>query len=356
MLSKLKITLLSIILVFSSSIFKSFPQSNNSRDTICVAFWNLENLFDTVDDPKKNDEEFLPEGRKQWTKEKLHEKLEHLAKVISSMNDNKGPDIMGFCEVEHRALIDSMLSEYIQNKNYKIAYAESPDKRGIDNGMIYDSVKFKLLSIKADTVTLPDKYPTRFILNVNLQYRVKDTLVLFVNHWPSRSGGELKSEPNRISAAETLSGQVKKYFMKNSNANIIIMGDFNDEPGNKSILKTLNAHSFSCKSDTGQSDFKQMNNELYNLAYRLYENDEGSYKYHDDWNMLDQMIVSANLLGNKPLRYLCNSFAIYKPSFMITHSGKYKGTPFPTYGGSRYLGGYSDHFPVTAKFLFDKKR
>ena len=337
-------------LIFTLLSFSVFAQKN---DTLFVAFWNLENFFDTVDDPNKNDEEFLPTGDKEWTKERLDIKENHHAKVIRSMNNGEGPDLLGVCEVEHQSVLDSMISKYLNDKNYKVAYLESPDNRGIDNGLIYDSNKFKVLSVIGDTVHLSDDWPTRLILNVNLLMNNDDTLIVYVNHWPSRRGGEEKSEPNRVSAAETLRKSVDKDFENNPEAKIIIIGDFNDEPGNNSILYTLNANPVFCDSLPLGEEFNSLS-QLFNVSYKAYNDGLGTYKYRDDWNLLDQIMVSGDLLKGNDIKYVCNSYEVYKPNTMVTHSGNYKGAPFPTYGGKRYLGGYSDHYPATAKFLVEE--
>ncbi|MCX6150241.1 MAG: hypothetical protein NTX22_06940 [Ignavibacteriales bacterium] len=332
-----------IILLIGSLVFVSNINGQEKKYFV-AANWNLENLFDTEDDPAKNDDEFTPSSEKKWDQEKLDKKLSNISKVILSMNDGIGPDILSVEEVEHKALLDTLVKKYTIAKNYKVAYAESPDERGIDVGLIYNSDIFNLISIITDTVNLPDKWPTRLILNVNLLTRDKDTISVFVNHWPSRRGGETESEVNRLMAALVLRTEVNKLFLRNYHAKIIILGDFNDEPNNKSISETLNAKDFDC------SNISQVNSkDLFNLAYKKSQAGEGTYLYQLNWNMLDQIIVSGGLLQQK---YICDSFEIYKPEIMVTRSGKFKGAAFPTYGGgNRYLGGYSDHFPVIAKFL-----
>ncbi len=341
----------SILLVFCILINNQISLAGSSAtDTLFVASWNLENLFDTIDDPGKIDEEFLPGSRKDWTSERLDKKLSNLARVIDAMNNNKGPDILGVCEVEHKSLLENMISKYLTDINYQVAYRESPDERGIDNGLLYNADKLKLLSIFADTVHLNDNDNTRLILNANLLLKESgDTLHIFVNHWPSRYGGVEKTEIKRDKAASTLRKRVDFYMEQNKNSKIIIMGDFNDEPGNESVLKVLDAQPYNCNA-TGSLQNSGNGNILLNTSYKIFKNGEGSYKYRDDWNMLDQIIITSNLIFGK-LKYMCNSFQIFKPNYIVEPSGKYKGTPFPTYGGNKYLGGYSDHFPVTAKFL-----
>lgn len=320
-----------------------------STDTLFIAFWNLQNMFDTIDDHGKNDEQFSPNGDMEWTEDRLDKKMYNLSRVIRFMNDGRGPDLLGVCEVENQALLDSMIYKFLPELHYKTAYLESPDKRGIDNGLIFNSEKFKLLNVQADTVHLADGWATRLIFGVNLLTNENKKITVFVNHWPSRSGGQMESEPNRISAAQTLKGAVDRIFSTDKSANIFIVGDFNDDPVDASVLQTLKAHPIKCDS---LPDGFEMNSEgeLFNLSYQSFEDGEGSFKYKDTWNMLDQIIVSESIITGNDINYICNSFEVFKPELIVTRSGQYEGTPFPTYGGKRYLGGYSDHFPVIAKF------
>ncbi len=341
-----------IILIFISAI--ACAQSLDDK-TLTVAFWNLENLFDTIDDPQKNDEEFLPGGAKQWNEERLERKFYNLSRVIRSMNDGNGPDILGVCEVEHKYLLDSLISKHLFDKNYISISPDAPDERGIQTGIIFNSSKFDLLEIYSDTVILDQSINTRLILGVKLRLKHQDTLYVFVNHWPSRRGGEKESEIRRIKAARTLKKRIEHILDNNKYAKIIVMGDFNDEPTNNSILNYLKAKPVICDSVEMIQEISSAedNSDLFNLSYHSFSIGEGSYKHQDNWNMLDQIIVSRELLIGNKVRYLCNSFQVYKPEFMITKTGKYQGTPFPTYGGNRYLGGYSDHFPVIAKFILE---
>jgi endonuclease/exonuclease/phosphatase family metal-dependent hydrolase len=342
-----------IYLVFLLVVIPVIVSCETQSDTIFVAFWNLQNLFDTTDDPAIDDEEFLPGSELEWTEDRLDKKMYNLARTIRMMNNGKGPDILGVCEVENEAVLTEMMNRYLSDLSYQVAYIESPDNRGIDNGLLFRKDKFKLLSTQADTVHLSDGWPTRLIFGVNLLTNDNTAVTVFVNHWPSRSGGQLESEPKRISAAQTLRTAVDRIFQSDSNANIIIIGDFNDEPLNKSVLETLTAHPLKCDSINAVIEFES-GTELFNLSYVAFENEEGTFKYKDDWNMLDQIIVSGNLITGNDLRFICGTFNIFKPDFIVTKTGQYAGTPFPTYGGRRYLGGYSDHFPVSAKFLINR--
>jgi endonuclease/exonuclease/phosphatase family metal-dependent hydrolase len=333
------------IFILGSILVRCQPQD----DTLYLAFWNQENLFDTIDDPRIDDEAFLPDGEMEWTEDRLDKKMYNLSRIIRIMNDGRGPDLLGVCEVENQAVLEKMVNTYLSDLDYKIAYIESPDNRGIDNGLIFKSDKFTLLNVQADTVHLSDGWPTRLIFGANLITNENKKITVFVNHWPSRSGGQKESEPKRIAAAQTLRDAVDRIFQADSSSNIFIIGDFNDDPVNVSVLETLKAHPIKCDSLTSGYEFSS-GSELFNLSYEKYENGEGSFKYKETWNMLDQIIVSGSLIIGNDINYVCNSFEVFKPDLIITRSGQYQGTPFPTYGGRKYLGGYSDHFPVIAKF------
>src|SRR5574338_1131893 len=344
--------LLNIILLAFQ--FSNFACAQNN-DTLFVAHWNVENLFDTIDDPKTIDEEFLPTGPKEWTNDRFDKKIYNLSRVFRSMNNNNGPDILGVCEVEHQSTLDSMLVKYLSDKPYKIAYLESPDERGIDNGIIYSASRLSIIKITGHKVDIGSDNETRLILEGDFLLNKKDTIYFFVNHWPSRRGGEEKSEPYRIKAAQTLRGIVESILSKNSLSKIITVGDFNDEPTNVSITEYLKAKPFFCDSLNTENLSEDTSSDLFNLSYKSWFDGLGSFKYKDDYNMLDQIIISKNLLIGADINYICNSFEVYKPLMMVTRTGKFQGAPFPTYGGSRYLGGYSDDFPVTAKFIINRE-
>ena len=343
MKSKVNLTIVFLLIAFT------IISPQNLSKTIFVANWNVENLFDTKNDPNKNDEEFLPNSYRHWTLKRLNIKLKHLAKVIRWMNNFNGPDLLSVEEVEHKALLDTLIKRYFPDKNYKIAYAESPDKRGIDNGLIYNADIFKLIKLIPLTVNLPSKYPTRYILWVTFLMNKNDTLNVFVNHWPSRLGGRIKSQPNRIQAAEVLRNSVNLIFRRNPNSNIIIIGDFNDNPDNISITDYLDAEKYNCP-------YKKISGKILdNLSYTTFKKNKGTFLYRGTWDMLDQIIVSNNIVKKSGFNYICGSLKIIKPEFLIEKTGRYKGSALPTYGGRKYLGGYSDHFPVGAKFEIVEK-
>lgn len=334
------------LLLFSSCRADVIP----STDTLFVAFWNIENLFDTKDDPLTQDEEFLPDGEKAWTDERLDKKMYNLARALKFMNDSKAADVIGFAECENKKVLETFVSRYLKWRNYKIIYAESPDERGIDCGFLYDSDKFSFVKSNSYEIKKLNHSPTRLILEIELKARNNENIVFFVNHWPSRRDGASESEYKRIEAAKVLKSAVNKLFEKNENEKIIIMGDFNDEPSDESILTSLGAEPLKCELIGNQSE-KTAGGKLYNSSYHLYEKGMGTISYRGGWNMFDQIIISSGLLNKQGMTFLCGSFSIFDNDLVATRSGKYEGTPFPTYAGKRYLGGYSDHFAVTAKFL-----
>ncbi|HPN37904.1 MAG TPA: hypothetical protein PL041_05830 [Melioribacteraceae bacterium] len=310
-----------------------------------VASWNVENLFDTLDCPDKDDSEFLPSSEKKWNTEKYKQKLTNLAKVINDMNDNNGPDILGLVETENINVVNDLINviNLSNNKNYKVVHIESPDPRGIDNALIFNSDFFNLIDSKPLHVYLDSSHSeTRYILKVELQLTNgnNEKIKVFVNHWPSRRGGEDSSEKFRITAAKVLEKEIN--LSDCSIDNIIIVGDFNDEPNNNSIKEILNAKSL--------KELCENPGCLFNLSTEKKENGEGTYYYRGNWNMLDQMIISRSLLKKGKIQYNLNSFEIIKPLYMITKEGRYEGSTIPTFGGKKYLGGYSDHFPIGAKF------
>lgn len=336
------------IIIVLSLFFISIISAQSKNNVIYIASYNLENLFDTINDPEKNDEEYLPSGAKEWTDERLETKMYNLSRVIRAMNNLNGPDILGVQEVENKAVLQQMLDKNFCDKNYKIAYANAPDKRGIDNGLIYNADKFELKETFPIEVILDDKYPTRLILYVQLNLINNNNLLhLFVNHWPSRRGGQGESEHNRLRASETLRNKLDEIFQLNDFANIVILGDFNDEPNNNSITSIADSNKYPC------SDGFEATEQFYNLAIEKYNAGLGTYLYKGDWNMLDQIIISRSMVLKGGFEYNCFSFELIKPNFIIQQDGNYKGASLPTYGGRKYFGGFSDHFAVGASFIFN---
>jgi endonuclease/exonuclease/phosphatase family metal-dependent hydrolase len=298
-----------------------------------IAFWNVENLFDTINDKSISDEDFLPTGKLKWTSERYNTKLSSLAKVIRAIGNGSGPDIIGLAEIENKAvLIDLTQKTELKSLGYEIVHYNSPDKRGIDVAMLYKKGSFKLLKSKSINVSIPeDTLYTRDILLVKGVYGKSDTMYLFVNHWPSRRGGQDDTEKKRLHASACLKQSRDSILKLEPNAQILAMGDFNDEPTNKSIL----ALSYVDNSANG----------FVNLMDALKAAGEGTHHYKKEKSLLDQILVTKSFQVVKG--YYVIEGSIFHPDWM--YGENYKGDPpgpLHTYAGSRYIGGYSDHFPV----------
>lgn len=312
---------------------------------IRIAFYNVENLFDTKDDPATEDEEFLPAGPKQWTEERYQQKLKNLAAVVAGLDY---PEMIGLAEIENQQVLQDLVDhETLANYSYDIVHFDSPDARGIDVALLYRSTFFSPFLTQAFKVTFDSgDYQTRDILEVSgILGEDKEeginTLTVLVNHWPSRRGGMAASESRRIAAATRARALVDELLTVDPNANIILMGDFNDEPDNRSILTTLEA-----KGDPAVLD----DNDLFNPMYALKEQGKGSYLFRGQWDMLDQIMLSQALFkaekNKSDFHYKEGSATIFSQEWLLQQEGKYQGYPLRTYGGNEYLGGYSDHLPV----------
>lgn len=330
--------------LYALVIVLSIVSCNETKvNSFTVAFYNVENLFDTNDDPSTYDEQFTPDGDKKWDTEKYKTKLSNLAKVISEISEGRAPSFLGVCEIENRTVLADLAAEgLLKDAHYKIAHIESPDERGIDVAFLYDS---RLFSITNQEVTQPDlsmfNDKTRDILHIDGTLITGDRIHFIINHWPSRGGGQRESEPKRIQAAKALASIKDNIYSQEPEAVIIVMGDFNDEPSNNSISKTL---SVSCASTATAP------NQLFNAFCDLEKQDKGSYKYRDHWDMLDQIMVSKSLVSEtSKLYFITGSEAIKSDDWMQQHGNKYEGSPLRTFGGPNYLAGYSDHFPVSLK-------
>ncbi|WP_236641975.1 endonuclease [Dokdonia sinensis] len=305
----------------------------------CVAFYNLENLFDTHDDPEKLDEDFTPRGEYNWTDKRLKNKLRKLSTVISKIGateTGEAPSLLGVAEVETTEVLEQLVAtKTLQEYNYGVVHYESPDERGIDVGLLYRKAHFEVLESEAINVyveTEPGVQDyTRDILHVHGKLLGMPVHVL-VNHWPSRRQGAEETAHKRIAVAQRCREIIAQIKDKNPDARIIIMGDFNDDP-----------HSEAVKNHLVQSDF-------YNPMVFLLTRYEGSLNHRFEWYLFDQLILSTNFmqLHHNPFRY--DASKIYNDVSLTEFKGKFKGNPFRTYAGKRYLGGYSDHFPVYTIF------
>ncbi len=313
------------------------PQnSNNSNVVTCrIAFYNVENLFDIVDDPKKMDEDFTPDGKLKWNDERYHTKLNHLADVMDAF-PGELPAFIGMCEIENRKVLQDLVKENkLKNGNYAIIHKDSPDERGIDVAAIYDSTVIKVDYFNYTTINLPDdKDPyTRDLLYVKATAD-GESFHLFVNHWPSRGGGQAESEKNRIAVANVLESLAGKILDADKNAKILIMGDFNDYPTDKSIAEVLNAGISST-------------NTFFNFMYDDHASKKGSYYYKGEWGALDQFMSSKGLKdAGKGWSAAEADAKIFYDDLILFQDKEGVKRPNRTYVGDDYKAGYSDHLPI----------
>jgi predicted extracellular nuclease len=311
-------TNLALSLLFVLTNIIGFSQSYK------VGFYNVENLFDTINDPLTDDEEFLPDGKYTWTKTRFDEKIKHINQVIDEMDNLL---VLGVCEIENEQVIREIVKHSKYAKTHGVVHHQSPDARGIDVGMIYDSTALKLLSSGKIRYILPgkDKPTTRDIVWGKFLAK-KDTLFVMVNHWPSRRGGEEESDKNRVEAAKNARNFIDSLEKVNTNYKLILMGDLNDYPGNNGP--------------------QMLAEKLVPMICKQSGEFGGSYVYKGEWDVLDHIMISKGLRTKKGLKVIVGSGKILSPTYLLE---EYKGEkqPFRTYVGSnKYLGGYSDHLPV----------
>ncbi len=336
--SNIKVILSSLLLLVT---FYSQAQDKQYQVT-CVGFYNLENLFDTINQPNVRDGEYTPQGKNRWTWKEYQHKLKNLAKVISGIGTSASPDgcaLLGVCEVENRGVLEDLVKEpQIAKRNYKIVHSDSPDERGIDVGLLYQEKYFKVKHQKSHSVVFKDdpdnKTRDQLVVTGDL---LGEEVSIIVSHWPSRGGGQQASEVRRIAAAEVGRKIIDSLLAINPNAKIMLMGDLNDDPVNVSIKKYINARGKQSKVES---------NMLFNPMFNLYKKGIGTLAWGDAWNLFDQILLSHAFLGTDYSSLKYYKVGIYNQPFMIQSEGRYKGYPFRTRAGGSYLGGYSDHFPV----------
>lgn len=322
-------------------------QSPTGKEGAAIIFYNVENLYDTINDIQKDDEEFLPGSDHQWTAQRYQIKLEHTAQVITTAGPSV-PVLVGLSEIENaRVLKDLIAISAMKSAQFDYIQFDSPDERGIDVALLYNKNVFTPKKSEPIHVDLPGEPVdfTRDILFVNgvlLVNGKKQEINIFVNHWPSRSEGEEISMPKRAAAAQQLKKSVDALLSKDKNAAIIIMGDFNDTPFDKSIQVELGAKEFNTACSDGC---------LIDLMSVKQQNGEGSYNYKGNWQCLDQFIVSQNLLDGNALDVNSATVQYLQQPWMLYHSEKYGDSPNRTYAGPKYIGGYSDHLPAYMELM-----
>lgn len=313
-----------------------------------VVFYNLENLFDTINDPDVLDEEFLPDGAKAWNTAKYTKKLQNIEQVfwdISSKNRDF-PTVIGVAEVENRNVLEDIVMQgKMMHGNYRICHYDSPDARGVDVAFLYRPDNFELEGSRPMPVRIPDQpnFRTRDVLMMWGKIDGED-FCFMVAHWPSRLGGAAASEPKRMIAAQVMRDAADSILQANPSCKIVMMGDFNDDPTDRSVVETLG-----CKSKI--KDLKA--GDLFNPYIAMLKAGYGTLAYNDAWNIFDNIVVSENLaVGStgdlKLLRAGKSKFYgnIFNAPYLFQQSGQYKGYPLRTFVGNDFQGGYSDHLPV----------
>jgi hypothetical protein len=330
-----------IILICSVSVIYG---QNNFKAGI-VAFYNLENLFDTINTEGVNDEDFTPQGLNKWTSERYWIKINRMAEAISRIGEDDGikggPAILGVSEIENRSVLKDLVSHpLLKSSNYQIVHYDSPDLRGVDVAMLYQPRYFRVTSSDSPELLIfnenNERVYTRDQLVVTGLFDGEEISII-VNHWPSRSSGETITRPRRNEAATLTRHLVDSLLIINKNAKVVIIGDLNDDPVNESLRKYLRASDNPDKLKEG---------ELFNCMYPLFKKGIGSLYYRDGLNLFDQIIVTPALLGKDYSSYKFYKTRVFNKPFLIQADGQYKDYPLRSYVGTTFQGGYSDHFPV----------
>lgn len=302
-----------------------------------LVFYNVENLFDTINDPTTNDEEFLPNARVAWNTERYNRKLSNIARVFAAIDSTDFPHLIGLAEVENKTVLEDLVRQpQIADAKYGIIHVSDDDPRGIEVAILYRSDIFKPLNYNG--IEFQDSVPERHILYTTLLNGHSDTLHVFVNHWKSRGGGQEATAPLRMAAAQALRLAIDALQAAKPHALVVVMGDFNDNPTDESITKHLKA--------LAPEQALRQPAALVNLAAEAYSAGQGTL-YFDGWHFFDQMMVSQSLWQGKRLRV--KSFEVFSRPWMLYNDNRGNARPNRTMSGSRYFGGYSDHLPVVLR-------
>jgi hypothetical protein len=314
-----------------------------------IGFYNLENLYDTINNPLINDDDFTPHGVKKYGTAIFKDKLNKLSRVISEIGTayaDNGLSILGVAEIENDTVLQFLVQHpVLQKRNYHIVHASSKDARGVDVALLYNPSYFMPLEAQKLFVALPgnskDERFTRDILYCKGLLHT-DTVHIYVSHWPSRRGGQERSDPARMAAATVCRKHIDSIQAKDPVAKLIVMGDMNDDPDDRSIREGLRAKEKTSELKTG---------DLFNPWAGWLEKGVGTLAHRDRWGLFDQIMLSQSWLNKNGPGYHFFRDHIFNPSYLAEYSGRYKGYPMRTWEGNRYRGGYSDHFPVYMVFL-----
>jgi hypothetical protein len=322
--------------------FQPTFSQDRKANIACISFYNIENLFDTIDNEGVRDTEYTPAGSKQWNSERYWDKIEKIARVINDIGSEITPDgsaIIGLSEVENRLVLQDLVADsQISHRDYKIVHYDSPDRRGVDVALLYQEKYFNYLSSKP-YLFVPEgreNFYSRDVLLVTGIFH-GERMHILVNHWPSRSGGERSSRPLRNAAAQLNRQIVDSLMLADPNAHILVMGDFNDDPTNESMRTHLRAVWDKKKMKPG---------DLYNPFYDFFRRGIGTLAWRDSWNLFDMIVLSQTLLTSDMSIYTFRQAGVFNARYLVQTEGRFAGYPLRTHVGDNFLGGYSDHFPV----------
>jgi hypothetical protein len=331
-----------------SSIFLCIIIASSAQDkryyACIVAFYNLENFYDTTHNTTINDEDFTPNGVKHYTSDIYFDKVNKLATVLSMIGTDitpVGPALIGVAEIENDTVLSDLIHHpLLSQRHYRIIHYDSKDPRGIDVGLLYNPKFFIPEKAEKLFVKLPGNskaaFYTRDILYVTGQL-AGEPVHIYVNHWPSRRGGEERSSPARETAAAVCKKHISSILEKEPTAKIILMGDLNDDPDSPSITDILKAKPKISETAPG---------ELFNPWAEPYSRGIGTLANRDSWGLFDQIIISHAWLNRNQQGLFYHQKFIFSRNFMKEDAGRYKGYPMRTWDGNTYRGGYSDHFPT----------
>jgi predicted extracellular nuclease len=333
-----------VLVILSLFLFVTVFSQKTDYKPIVIGFYNLENFYDTIDNPNVNDDEFTPKGAKNYDADIYLNKVLHLATIISQMGTEINPDgpaILGVAEIENDTVLKDLVHQkLLEKRNYKIVHYDSRDARGIDVAFLYNAKYFTVEASNKLFVQLPggskDAYFTRDVLWVKGKLD-GETVHIYVNHWPSRVGGEQRSAPARAAAAMVCKNHMDSIAKADGYQKVIIMGDLNDDPVSPSITEVLKA----------KGNIKDVfKGGLFNPWVDLYKKGIGTLAYQDAWGLFDQIMISYPFLDKKQNGLFFYQQHIFRREYMVENKGQYKGYPMRTWDGNTYRGGYSDHFPT----------
>jgi hypothetical protein len=341
------------LFLFPLALFSQKEIKPEEYKVSAIGFYNLENLFDTLDSPTTNDADFLPGGRLAWNTEKYISKQKNMANVVGQLATDLTPDglaLLGVSEIENKKVLEDLVAQpELKSRNYQIVHFDSPDERGIDVGLLYQPKYFTLSGARSIPVPLKDPKTgaqdfTRDILYATGTFD-GDKIHVMVGHWPSRRGGESASAWARKAAAGVCRHIVDSLLALDPNSKIVVMGDLNDDPNNKSVSEVLKAKGSTETLKKG---------ELYNTMYDHFKNGNGTLAYRDSWNLFDQMIVSEGFVSKKVGGWQLYKSHVFRQPWLLQKEGAFRGYPFRTFVGDIFINGYSDHLPVYLIFLKKK--